>query len=69
MRMSIGLGVLLLVVGAVIFFALHFNVAHVNENALGIILMLAGVVAIILGLITNAQSRRTKHVEERNYDA
>lgn len=66
--MSIGLGVVLLVAGAIVFWALHFNLGFVNDNALGIILMVAGALAIILSLILNAQNNRSKHVEERTYN-
>ncbi len=66
--MSIGLGVLLLVAGAIVFWALHFNIGFVNDNALGIILMIAGALTIILSLLLNAQNNRSKHVEERTYN-
>lgn len=66
--MSIGLGVVLLVAGAIVFWALHFNISFLNDNALGIILMVAGALTIVLGLYLNFQNNRTKHVEERNYN-
>ncbi len=66
--MSIGLGVLLLVAGAIVFWALHFDLSFVNDNALGIILMVAGALTIVLGVYLNAQNNRTKHVEEHNYN-
>lgn len=66
--MSIGLGVVLLVAGAIVFWALHFNISFVNDNALGIILMVAGALTIVLGLYLNAQNKRTKQAEERTYN-
>jgi hypothetical protein len=42
-----------------------------DDNTLGWILIVAGVLAIGLSLIVNAQRNRqtTTHVEERRYDA
>lgn len=62
--MGIGVGVVLLVIGAIFYFALDVNLPFVSDNVLGIILMLAGLLAIILALVMNAQRSRTRHVQE-----
>lgn len=68
--MAIGLGVVLIVIGAIFAFALDVDLNFVDDNVLGWILILAGVLAIVLSLIVNAQRsrQRTTHVEERRLD-
>jgi uncharacterized membrane protein HdeD (DUF308 family) len=68
--MGIGLGVVLIVVGAIILWALNLDLEFVEDSTLGIIFIVAGILTIILSLIVNAQRsrHRTTHVEERRYD-
>jgi hypothetical protein len=66
--MGVGVGVVLLVLGAIIYFALETEIPLMETNTLGIILMVAGVLAIILALVMNQQRSHTKHVDERRYD-
>ncbi|WP_323097338.1 DUF6458 family protein [Intrasporangium sp. YIM S08009] len=69
--MGIGLGIFLLVVGAIFYFtnldSSVLNLSSGTGNTIGIILMVAGALAIILGLVMNAQRTRTQHtvVQER----
>lgn len=64
--MGIGLGIILIVAGAILLFdVVNVGTAFVDEGTLGWILLLAGALAIVLGLVMNAQSRRSTHVEER----
>jgi Na+/melibiose symporter-like transporter len=49
--MYIGLGIFLIVVGAILTFALHASLGAVDLNAVGWICMVAGVLAIVLSLI------------------
>jgi uncharacterized membrane protein HdeD (DUF308 family) len=65
--MGIGLGIVLIVVGAILLFALDANLPFVSDDTLGIILIVAGVVALILALVMNAQRSRTRHVQETRY--
>lgn len=65
--MGIGLGVVLIVIGAVLVFALDADLPLVSDDTLGIILIVAGVLAIILALVMNAQRSRTRHVQETRY--
>lgn len=66
--MGIGLGIFLIVLGAILLFALNVNIPYVSDDTLGIILIVAGVLALVLGLIQQAQRGRTKHVQENRYD-
>ena len=61
--MAIGLGIFLMVVGAVLTFAINATVEAVNLDAVGWICMIAGAAAILISLIVNAQSTRTTHRE------
>ncbi|GAA3609895.1 DUF6458 family protein [Microlunatus ginsengisoli] len=66
--MGIGLGVLLIVVGLILLFALNVNIPYVSDDVLGIILIVGGVLVIVLALVLNAQRRRSTHVQETHYD-
>jgi hypothetical protein len=67
--MAIGFGIFLIVVGAALAWAIEVDIQFIDDNALGWILMLAGVAAIILSLVINAQrNRSTMRVEERRVD-
>ena len=49
--MSIGASIFLLVVGAILTFAVNVNTEGFNINTVGIILMVAGVVGLLLSLL------------------
>ncbi len=67
MSSTTGAGIALLVVGAVLSFAVRDSLSGVNLTLIGYICMGAGALAIILGLVTNAQAtRRTNVVEHRD---
>ncbi|HKH56452.1 MAG TPA: DUF6458 family protein [Propionibacteriaceae bacterium] len=66
--MGIGLGILLIVIGAIFLFALNLDIPFVSDDTLGIILLLAGVLTLVLALVLNYQRGRTKHVQESRYD-
>ena len=66
MSTTTGIGVALLVIGAVLSFAVKDSISGVDLVMIGYICMGAGVLAVILGLVTNAQaSRRTNVIEHR----
>ena len=46
--MYIGLGIVLIVIGAILAFALNVDLPGIDDNTLGYILIIAGVVAILL---------------------
>lgn len=49
--MSIGGGIFLIVIGAILAFALNFDVAGIDIHLIGYILMAAGALVTILGII------------------
>ena len=64
--MGIGLGVVLLVIGLILVLdVINFDISFVEDTTLGWILLLAGILAIVLALVMNAQRSRSRHVEER----
>ena len=66
--MGIGLGIVLIVAGAILLWAVDVDLPFIDDDALGVILLAAGVLGIILALVMNHQrSRRTHTVEERRY--
>jgi hypothetical protein len=54
---SIGTGVVLFVIGAILAFAVNVQVAWVNLHLVGYILMGAGVVVFLIGIILLARKR------------
>ena len=64
--MGIGVGILLLVLGLIEMFALKVTIPGVDENALGLILIVAGIVGIVVGLMASRNAGRTRTVEERH---
>jgi uncharacterized protein DUF6458 len=66
---AIGFGIFLIVVGAALVWAVEVDIQFIDDNALGWILMVAGLAAILLSLVINAQrSRSTTRIEERRVD-
>ena len=53
--MYIGLGIVLIVIGAILAFALNIDIQGIDDNTLGYILIVAGIVAILLSF---AMTRR-----------
>jgi hypothetical protein len=49
--MSIGVGIFLMVLGAILAFAVETDVPGLNVNALGVILLLIGLVAVVYSLL------------------
>ena len=66
--MGFGLGVVLVVAGAVLMWALNWDIPNVDDNTLGLILFIAGIATVLVSLLVNMQNRRTTHVEKRSYD-
>ena len=59
--MTVGGSIFLIAVGAILYFATNFRVAHVSIDTVGLILMIAGGAGLILGLIQQAMwSRRAR---------
>jgi membrane protein implicated in regulation of membrane protease activity len=74
-KMSIGVGIFLMVLGAILAFAVEATTPGINVNALGIILLLTGLVAVLYSLLfwsnlspwgrRRIATRRRTVVEER----
>lgn len=62
--MGIGLGITLLVLGAILTFTnIDSRWLDTNLNTVGIILMAGGGLALIMGVIMNAQRTNTSHTQ------
>lgn len=61
--MGIGLGIFLLVVGAILTFAVGDQWSVMDLPTVGYILMAAGVLSLLLGLVINTQRSNTTHRE------
>ena len=59
--MGIGLGIVLVVAGAILYWAVSADIPGVNDNTLGIILMVVGALAIVLALIQTQQLQRRRN--------
>ncbi|MFC4242514.1 DUF6458 family protein [Gryllotalpicola reticulitermitis] len=64
--MSLGTGIVLFVIGAILAFAVHVQVAWVSLTVVGYILMVAGAVGIILGIVL-ITTRRRQTVVQHDY--
>ncbi|HEU4461044.1 MAG TPA: DUF6458 family protein [Solirubrobacterales bacterium] len=61
--MTIGAGIFLIAVGAILKFATNFHVQGVSIDTIGVILMIAGAVGLLIGLFQEiVWSRRTRPV-------
>lgn len=58
-------GILLLVVGAVLRFAITAELAGIELGVVGVILMVGGAVLALVGIVAQARGRGETHVHER----
>ena len=58
--MTIGTSIFLITAGAIIRYALTFNVSGVSRPAIGLILIVAGIVGLVLSLVFMASARRRR---------
>lgn len=65
--MGIGAGIFLLAVGAILAFGVQDALSGVDLTVIGYVLMGAGLLGLVLGLVMNNQRANTSHthVEER----
>ena len=68
--MGIGLGIFLLVVGAILAFAVDYTVAGIDITTIGYILLAGGVLSLLVGLVMHTQRTNTTHrqVVDRHED-
>jgi hypothetical protein len=67
--MSIGTGVVLFVIGAILVFALNFETEFVNLDMIGYILMGAGLITFVVGLVLMARRRQAVTTARTGTDA
>ena len=67
--MSIGTGVVLFVIGAILVFALNFETEVVNLDMVGYILMGAGFIVFVIGLVLLARRRQAVTTSRSGTDA
>lgn len=67
--MTIGGGIFLIAIGAILYFATNLHVAHISIDTVGLILMIAGAAGLVLGFVQQGiwsqRSRREVTLEER----
>lgn len=64
--MGLGLGIFLIVLGLIfVSGVINYDISFIEDTTLGWILLAAGVLSIVLGLVMNHQRSQTRHVEER----
>jgi hypothetical protein len=66
--MSIGAGVVLFVIGAILAFAVNVQLDWINLDLIGYILMGAGVVVFIIGLVLMMRKRSSESVTRTAVD-
>jgi hypothetical protein len=67
--MGIGVGVVLLLIGLILVTGVvNFDIGFIDDQGLGWIFLIVGVLAIVLALVMNQQRTRSTHVEERRYE-
>ena len=66
--MSIGTGIVLFVIGAILAFAVNVEVEWVNLDLVGYILMGAGALVFLIGLILVARRRQTNTITRTSVD-
>ena len=66
--MSLGLGIVLFVIGAILAFALNLTVDWINLQLVGYILMFAGAIIIILGIVLLARRSRSVSTSHASVD-
>ena len=66
--MSLGLGIVLFAIGAILTWALNVTVEWIDLQMVGIILMVAGGIVIVLGIILLARRRRSIATSQTSVD-
>ncbi|UJP10505.1 DUF6458 family protein [Microbacterium sp. KUDC0406] len=66
--MSIGTGIVLFVIGAILVYALNVQVSWIDLDLVGYILMGAGVLVFIIGIVMLMRRRRTDTITRTGVD-
>lgn len=66
--MGIGLGIVLLLAGLILVTGVvEYDINFIEDQTLGVILLLVGALAIVLALVMNSQRRNSSHVVEEHH--
>lgn len=55
--MTIGGSIFLIVLGAILYFAVELELAGIDINVIGIILMIGGLIGLVFGLVVMGRTR------------
>ena len=67
--MGIGLGIVLVLAGLILVTGvIEYDISFIEDQNLGVILLIVGALAIVLSLVINQQRTRSTHVEERRVE-
>jgi Domain of unknown function (DUF6458) len=66
--MTAGFGIFLIALGAIIRYAINFEVAGIEEDTIGLILMIAGAAVLVLSLVQMAFMDRDRRVVDERRD-
>lgn len=66
--MSLGLGIVLVVIGAILTYALNITVDWIDLQLVGYILMIAGAIVIVIGIILLVRRRKTIATQHTSVD-
>ena len=66
--MSIGSGIALLVIGAVLAFAIHIPLDWIDLSVVGYIMMVAGAAVLILGIVLYVRRRSQRSSQQSPLD-
>ncbi len=64
--MYIGLGLFFLALGAILTWAVEFDIGGIEINTIGIILMIVGAVAVVASLVVGRRDVAEREVVERD---
>jgi hypothetical protein len=67
--MRIGTAIAMLVIGAILAFAVHVQIAAFNLSMIGYILMVAGLVLLVISLVIGLRGSSSTSTTRTGYDA
>lgn len=62
---SVGTGIGLIAGGAILYWAVNIDLPYIFDGALGVILMVAGAIAVLATITMHMQASRSRHIVER----
>lgn len=61
--MTIGSSIVLIAIGAILYFAVDAEISGIDLQTVGVILLVLGILGLVLGLVLMSRSRRAAPVE------